>query len=355
MTTLAITARTNDSISFTIGAGGGETAFELELNRAADFASDESLSKSALAAGAQVIAGLPAGTPFYARSRKTNAGNGAWTVPTMTATLPPDAAAGYVGPSIEPAVLVVPEPIISITCAQAEAGSDPINLLDDDPMAVLRATGTPVVIEFCTGGRPVDTIGFLGTMCSDTATWAIRSATSQANLTGAPVTNIAAAPFRASAGLGQRRSYHAYKRLAAVEASPWWRLTFTHLAPEFIARNLVIGLARSSVNYSRGQGQSFMDLGSMTRNRFGTPDRTRGWRGRSIDLSLSWLSEAEYEAKWQELDLLLGAVDPCLLLPNSKPNAYTHDRIGFGTLEQARAEVMRSSKHQRSLEMKSIY
>jgi hypothetical protein len=355
MTTLVITARTNDSITVTIGAGGGETAFELEVNRAADFGSDESLSATYGAAGAKVIAGLPAGTPFYFRARKTNAGNGAWTAAVMTATLPPDAAGGWAAPTIDPAILVVPEKISTVTCAGAEAGSDPLNLLDDDPMAVLRATGTPVVIEFCTAGRPVDTIALMGTMCSDTATIAYRSADTQANLTAAPTTNIAAAAFRASAGLGQRPCYHSFKRLGAAVATPWWRLTIAHLAPEFIARSLVVGLARQSVNYSRGAGQGFMDLGNMGRNRFGTPDRTRGWRGRQVDFGLSWISEAEFEAKWQDLDLLVGGTDPVFVLPNAKANPYLHDRMALGAIAQTRAEVMRSSKHQRTIEVSSIY
>lgn len=355
MTTLAITGRTNDQIVVTIGAGGGETHFEVEANRAADFGSDESLVRSALAAGAQPFNGLPAGTPFFFRARKTNGGNGPWTPTVMIATLPPAAAAPYAGPSIEPGILVLPEPIVSIECAQTVVGSDPAFLLDDDPMAVLHATGSPVVIEFCTAGRPVDTIALMGTMCSDTATIAYRSATTQANLTAAPNTNIAAAAFRASAGLGERRGYHSFKRLPATVDDPWWRLTITHLAPEFIARNLVIGLARSSVNYSRGAGQSYLDMGSLSRNRFGTPDRVEGWRGRSMDVGFSWLSEAEFEAKYQYIDALVGGTKPVLLIPNAKPNAYFHDRMGFGNLEQSRAEVMRSSKHQRTLELRSIY
>jgi hypothetical protein len=195
----------------------------------------------------------------------------------------------------------------------------------------------------------------MGTMLGEAATWRIRAADTEAGLTAAPPVDTGILPFRASANLGWRPSYHSYRRLPAPVAREWWRIDITNPGPTFVARNLVTGLARQSVNYSRGAGQTPYDLGTMQRTPFGTPDRTPGWRGRSLDFGLSWLSEAEYEAKWSDLDQLVATTDPVFVLPNTKANAYLHDRIGFGTIENMRAENVRSSKYARSLEIRSIY
>jgi hypothetical protein len=356
MVTIALNARTATSLTIAITAGGGETAFDLELNREPDFASDDSFYLSGLAAGNTAVQGLPSDTPWFVRSRKTNGGVGPWTATLLAATSAPAAPAGYVGFSILPAILAVPEPIDYIACAQADVGSDPYNLLDDDPQATMRATNNAPAIVFHTAGRSVDTLALMGTLSGPTATWRIRAAGTQANLTAAPAYDTGAVTFHASSNLGRRPFYHGFHRLGAAVTHEWWRIDMANAnAPSFIARNLIIGLARQSVNYSRGAGQSPVDLGTMGRNRFGTPDRAKGWRGRTLDFELSWLTEAEYEAKWRDLDQLVGTTDPVFVLPNPKANAYLHDRMGFGDVTQMRAENVRSSRYVKSLEIRSIY
>lgn len=355
MTTLALNARTASSLTIAITAGGGETAFELEFNRSADFASDDSLFKTGLAAGNAAVAGLPAATPFYVRGRKTNAGAGAWSPTLFAATLEPAALVPYVGFSIEPALMIVPEAIDYINSPEAAVGSPATNLLDDDPLAVMRSQSENVTIIAHTAGRPADSVALLGTMLGEAATWRIRAADTEAGLTAAPPLDTGGLAFRASSNLGLRPSYHSFKKLAAAVTNPWWRLDVYSPGPTFIARNLVIGKSRSSVNYSRGAGHAPYDLGNVQRTPYGTPDRVRGWRGRSIDFGLSWLSEAEFEAKWSDLERLVGTTDPVLVVPNSKAGPYFHDRIGYGEIANMRAENVRSSKWARNFEIKSIY
>lgn len=355
MATVAFTSRTSKTISFTITAGGGETTFEVEVNRCDDFASDVSILKTALAAGANSVAGLPPGNRFYLRARATNGAGGAWSTPILVATSEPASPPAYAGFSIEPAILVVPEPIDLISCAQADAGSFPIMLANDDPLSVLRASGAAIAIEARTTGAPVDSIALLGTLANDDVTWRIRAADTQAALTSAPVVDTGVVPFLSVTNLSGRPHYHGFRRLSQLYTNFWWRIDLVNAAPTFIARHLVIGKARQSVNYSRGAGHEALDYGQMARTTYGAPVRTPGWRGRQVDFQLSWLSESEYETKWADLDQRVGQTNPVLALPNPKANAWLNDRIAYGCISGQRSENVRAAKWSKNLEIQSLY
>jgi hypothetical protein len=81
----------------------------------------------------------------------------------------------------------------------------------------------------------------------------------------------------------------------------------------------------------------------------------RGWRGRKVEFPLSWISEAEYEAKWRDLDQLVGTTDPVLALPNPKASRYLNDRIAFGEITNMRGELMRGDKYAKTIEIRSLY
>lgn len=355
MATVTIGTRTQVGFVVTIAASVGESVFELEFNRSEDFASDDSLVLTGRAAGSDTITGLPSDTVWCVRARKTNGGNGEWSPTARRATLPANPNGPYMGFSVDKALMVVPEKLNQISCATASAGAPVSNLLRDDPMSVMRidAAGTHTII-FETSWRPVDTIALLGTLAGREAQWQIRAAASQAGLS-APTFTTGFVPFHASPNLGERKLYHGLSLLPSLRTEPWWAIDIQHTAPGFIARDLVVGQARRSVNASRGSSQSIYDQGSMNRTTFGTPQRVVGWRGRSLDFELSWLSEAEYQAKWSDLEMMLGLTTPVMVIPNSKQNQYLHDRIGFGAIRSTRSEVMRGDKHLRQITVDSLY
>lgn len=355
MPTLVPSTRAANSLNVTLTAGGGETAWEIEVNRERDFFSDESYIIPQASAGTKTISDLAPDTSYWFRARKTNSGNGAWTTPFMLTTLPPtNAVVPYTGFSIEPAILVVPELINDLVVTNLEAGSLADNLLSDDPNTLTKVT-TSSAITFRTTGRSVDVIALLGTLANENVTWRIRSATSLANTTAAPATDTGVVSFRINPGIGRRPFYHGYRRLASPRTEEWWRIDLAGITANFVMRSLVIGLARQSVNVSRGAGKSPYDLGKMERTLLGAPDRVRGWRGKTIDFPLSWLRESEYETKWSDLDQLVGTTDPVLAIPNPKSNVYLNDRIAFGTIVDARAEIQRGDKYLRSLTIASIF
>lgn len=352
-----IAARAQKSVTITLAAAGGETAWEVETNRAADFSSDESFNRPIAAAGNFAIADLVPDTPYYFRVRKTNAGAGPWSVPVMAATLPNNAPPNpaYNGFSIVPAILIVPEPVVDLVVTNLEPGNLGSNLLNDDPMSTTRIAGNSTAITFRTTGRPIDTFALLGTLANDDVLWRIRGAATAAAVTAAPVIDTGNVAFRISPGIPRRTHYHGFRRLAQTYQLEYWRIDLSGFAAFFVGRNLIVGLARESVNISRGAGHTPIDMGRIERTQFGSPDRVRGWRGRNVEFQLSWLREAEYETKWRDLDQLVGLTDPVLALPNPKASVYLNDRIAFGEIGAARSEIARGDRWMRSLEIRSLY
>lgn len=358
MATLDLSARAANSMNLTLGAGGGETAWEIEVNRAADFFSDESYFVPQAASGVRTISDLVPDTPYYFRARKTNGGNGPWTPTVMAATLvPTQAVVPYTGFTIVPAILVVPEPINEpdLAATNVEAGSSVLNLLNDDPASVLKVAGTGSAITFRTTGRSIDTFALLGSAANENVTWRIRGGTSAANVTAAPTTDTGVVNFRINPGIGRRPHYHAFRQLAAPVTTEYWRIDIAGVTANWFARHMVVGLARSSVNISRGAGRAPMDLGQFQRTQLGSPDRVRGWRGETIDFPLSWLKESEYETKWSDLMQLVGTTEPVLAIPNPKSNVYLNDRIAYGVIADARDENMRSDRYAKTLTIASLY
>lgn len=355
---LAVTATAPTTQGWTVTFTGvtSELTFEVEFNRSPDFASDESIIWPIATNPLNVIR-QPAGTQFYMRGRSKTPTVGAWTPTVLVRTADPAAPGAYSGFSIEPAILVVPEPIVNLSATIQQSGYPASNLLNDDPTASWRQpSASGPVLTFETSGTPIDVVALLGTLTSNGAQWRIR-----AGGTAAEAAHETAAPydsgqiiFHTNAGLANKRYYHGVHRLPAPVTHRFWNITLVSFNL-LLAKHLVVGLARKSVNYSRGAGSAAADLGKMARTRFGTPDRTRGWRSRSVDFELSWLTEAEFETKWSDLWHRVGTTDPVLALPNSKQNVYLNDRVAFGNISSMRSENVRSSRYIQSIEIASLY
>lgn len=350
--TLTVTTRFSSGITLAwSGAGANDTQFQVEVNRAEDFASDDSLT--ATYPGSSVtLGGMPASTPWWCRVRPVG---GAWSNVILTSTFPVALNTTYTGFSIGKALMVIPESIANLTAIGLIAGYPISNLKRDDPASTARfATGT-FTIDFDTAGVPIDVIALLGTLANDTAQWRITGDFTAANRGTGGAYDSGFVSFRCSPTLGVRTVYHALQQLDAPSSASYWRITVNHSAPQFIIRNLVVGLARKSVNPSKGLGSSSLDQGNAQRTRFGTADRAYGWRGRAVDFEMSWIKEAEFQAKWSDMMTRVGRTLPVLAIPNSARNVHLNDRIAYGFMTAQHDENVQSFYHTKTVEIDSIY
>jgi hypothetical protein len=335
--------------------------YRLEMNRAADFASDVTLFVD-VAAGAStqvVIPGLPNGTPFHIRGRLVNGTGGYGN--TLLAATAEVAPAGYTGFAIDKAALVIPAALADLAVgytggAAAIAGFPVTNLRSDDPQATWQYSGTgTATITFTTSGEPIDTVSILGTMIGDDATWTVSSTPVAGNFGANGSTTSGSVQMRCSPTLGRRLAYHALHQLPAPTTNRFWRIQIVSGARHTLARNLVAGLSRASINAAAGNSFSMSDQTAIQRTRFGGLDTVPGWRGRVIDFDMQWLTEAEYHAKWAALPGIVGRGVSVLAMPNSKRNVHLNDRIAFGPATTIRSETLRGTKHSQSIEIDSNY
>lgn len=351
-------------------AGGIDLAFTtphgtavatVEMNTEADFASaDTFLFTMTPANGANTaqIRGLPNATPFWLRVRISGIAGYSNVVLVATARVAP---AGYDGFSIDKAMVVVPAPL-QITGEAYGGGSSrrpgflPDNLLRPDPLSTWQFTTATAIdgsssIQFTTSGEPIDTIALLGTNAGDDCTFDL----AHMSVPGGALNGRYGGPLRCSPTIGRRPSYHMLLQLPAPVTDRYWYITVGMKARHFLARNLVVGLARQSINANVGAGVNMGDTGTAARGRFGVMDVVSGWRGRQLDMELGWLHETEYHTKWADLEGLVGRTKPVLILPNSKRNVWMNDRIGFGPIVDTRAETLRGKRHSRNISVDSSY
>jgi hypothetical protein len=356
--TLAYFGSDSQNLSLQLTNNDGVTrAFDIEFNRSRDFASDDSIfrriNEVAGAGPGFVTGGFPSDTEWWVRA--INTADGAVSAPILAATQPSYASTSYAGFSIDKAMAVVPTAINNMgTVLQNTIAGYPVtNLLLESPAAVTRFPGGSAGVSFMTSGAPIDTFALLGTMMGDDATMNIVGY--RDNFGQALVYDSTGQPFRASPGIGRRPSYHLLHKMPVPSTARFWIIYFTTAAPQMLMRNLVVGLARQSINPSQGWGHGLNDMGAAARSRFGDPDRVLGWRGRTVDFDLSWLKEEEYQAKWADLPTLVGKTQPLLVVPNSKRNIWLQDRIGYGVITDWRGQNIRSSRWSASFAIDSIY
>lgn len=333
-----------------------------EVNRSQDFSSDDTLICPGYAeAGANLhdMLGLPNGTPFWIRTRSVEV-DPTYSNVVLASTLEVPVAP-YGGFSIDKALIVVPAAISFIrdgydAGSAARPGFPFTNLLRDDPSSTYQATSTAATTSlellFQTSGEPIDTLAMLGSMAGIDAQIVVAHSPNADYSNGVEEYRGA---FRCSPSIGRRRSYHSLVQLLAPSTDRYWYVGVNTPGHHFMARHLIVGLARRSINASRGNGSTLSDLGSASRTRFGAIDRVSGWRGRVVDFGLNWLREAEYHAKYADLAGLVGRTDPVLAVPNSKQNVHLNDRIAFGPITESREETQSGRHYSKSFTIDSIY
>jgi hypothetical protein len=291
----------------------------------------------------QTVSGLNQGGTYFARAVGKSSGGvyeeyGATVSFYNPITTTPNTATAAI--MVTPAIIVPPEPIMTVVSAGALAGYPATNLLRDDPN--MQLVGTSGSITFQHSGAPIDTVALLGTAYDETAAWSIHGGATQAAAEGgAPAFTLASSQFRASANLNGNRQagFHGLARFATPQSYPWWNIRFTGGSQQgqFLSTYLVAGLARTAKNISADKVEQPLDLGGIDRVRDGTADRVYGHRMRRVDFEISLLTEMQWETQYGDLWRKIGLNEPVLVVPNSKSGAFLHDRILYGTVAQSRA------------------
>lgn len=303
--------------------------------------------------------GFNQATTYYARAREVVIATGveeAWTpVQAFRTSLSSAQSTTPAAVMIEPAMLVTPEPVLEWVGDNEQAGFPAENLGYDAPVAWRSQHASTHAFNLRIGGAAIDTVALLMSNAPEAATCNVIGATSQANLTASPSFSNAGS-FRASANLPGRPGYHALIRLPSLQSYPWWRVVISAAPPGglFHLEHAVIGRNRTTKNHSVDKSEAGMDLGTLERSRSGMPLRSLGHRMRRVDFDLSMLTEAEYETNYADLDWRVGATEPVLCVPNTKANAFLHDRILYGAIRGGKVVNPASPRYTRGFSIESL-
>jgi len=157
----------------------------------------------------------------------------------------------------------------------------------------------------------INLIALLYTNATSAATWRIRGATSEANLTAAPgydSGNIAHWP--AQTGLGDWAWTHAFKFLTTAQNYQWWRIDITDAANPagyYQASRLYIAAAwQPSINISFGASHGWVDPSEHGRSRAGQIAVREMNAYRAMNFQLRFQSEAQLFDNAFRLDRLRG-------------------------------------------------
>lgn len=314
------------------------------------------------AASSITLDGLNQASRYYIRARPIGAGirPGEWS--NILAIFTPTARARSLvqpGVIIRPALVVVPEPVLSWYCPTEQEGRPARALGRDDPNSQLWAqmSGGRCAIEVRMSGAPIDTIALLDTNASEDCTITVKADDTEAGVRGGqPAYQSAPIAFRASPDLPERLGYHSLVRLGAAIRYRYVRIEVAGTVPGglFAATYAVFGLARQTRNLSSNMTETAVDAGTLSRDRGGTPTRAAGYRSRTVEFDLSLLTPEQFETQYGDLRRRIGATDPVLVVPNSMPGPYLHDRLLYGTLSSSRTSLPYSARFNQSLSVDSL-
>lgn len=348
--TIAASAKTYRNVTWsTAGRTAGYDQVQFQVGTRADFLFGLAPLYNYAGAASIVVGNLNQANLYWFRARERRSSDGAvlpWTTAYPIYTPWNDTrVTAPLSLMVQPAILVVPEPVTWSAPGGYDAGYPPANLASDAPQEQLWTSYWPTTVDFDTAGQPIDTIALLATNTPAGAQWyalAYNTPTDRTNNTNL-VYQTTAVQFHASAAVPGRDSYHGLMRLPSPRSEVYWRIYFTDPAStgqppaaRAVITYGVVGLARTAKNIAADKTEGPMDYGSVERTRDGIPDRRLGFRGRKVEFEISVMTEAQWETQFSDLRQRVGLTDPVLVVPNSRAGAFLHDRILYGPLSTSR-------------------
>lgn len=129
--------------------------------------------------------------------------------------------------------------------------------------------------------------------------------------------------------------YHSHLELPVAQAATWWRIDIGGHTGAFQASSLILGAKiEPSHFYNFDWEYGVRDLGSIDFTRFGVVDEQDGAVWRTIDFTLAWQSEAEFEASFRPMAEALGKRGVIYLCFDPEPTIYRQARTYLGFFDK---------------------
>ena len=228
----------------------------------------------------------------------------------------------------------------TLTAGSEAAGMPVGNLQTFQPSEKWRATNLAAAyVEADLGAaQPLDLIALLYTNTTSAATWRIRGATTQANLTAAPGYDSGAITAWPQSGLDDWDFVHVFKWLgASPQTFRWWRVDLTDAAnPDghLQAGRLYLSDAwQPARNLQYGWSIGFADDSIKRRATGGQSWVTARGKRRVLDFTLGFLSEAEMYDNAFDIDRRRGEHADVLAIRDPDDTAHVHRQMVYGLID----------------------
>lgn len=240
---------------------------------------------------------------------------------------------------IERPIIVDPLDLGEITASTEAAGFPASNLNRRDTMGLVwqtAASGGWVRGQFA-ATEQVDFLAIINANALPGTTYRLRLGASQAEVDGSAASyDSGALLFISPAYTRKDGLYHSFLRLPAAVGALWWRIDIANQAGTFEAAAVVLGKAIEPTRYyDKDFERGIEDLGALSMNRYGVPDKVSGLKLRTLLFTLSWLSEAEHEDTFAPLAHKVGTTEILYCCFDPAATAWRQNRTYLGFLGRA--------------------
>ena len=186
--------------------------------------------------------------------------------------------------------------------------------------------------------QAIDLIALLHSNASGTATWQIRGATSEANLTAAPGYDSGAITLWPATGLEDWDFVHGIHFIAAAQSFQWWRVDVNDASNadgHIQAGRLYIAAAwQPTDNMIFGAAIGWQDFAPKRRSLGNQIYPIQRTPARVFDLTLDLLTETEMFANGFTLDRLRGTARDILLIRDPDAAAQVQNQTVYGLFSE---------------------
>lgn len=230
--------------------------------------------------------------------------------------------------------VVVPHALGTLSADQV--ASNPISHLgefDSVGMTWKNLGGTPIIRGDFGSAKPIDFVSVIH--ATNITSYRVRLGDTQAAVDGTASYDSGSISFVNPSITREDGLYSSHLELPSVQTRRWWRIDFTCSAAGEAAF-LVMGQKITPANYySPGWGMGVEDLGEIDIGRYGIPATEEGLIFRTLNFSLGWMSETDFEGKFRPLVEKLGKRGVALWCFDPTANAYRQAKTYMGWLRNA--------------------
>lgn len=240
-------------------------------------------------------------------------------------------------------IFVIPLPLAGMTASTALT-SNPVASLGQHRAigTTWRTTGTGN--HWARGSfassQAIDFLAIIGANAQAVTNYRLRLGTSQAQVDGTAPYDSGVLDFYATAPAATPLDglYHSHLELPSVVNATWWRIDILDQTTVFEASMVVMGKrVQPSRYYNYDTVEGVEDMAQIKVNNWAVIEDDAGLVLRTLEFSLAWINETEFETNFRPMMQRIGVRQPIYCCFDPTASSYRQARTYYGILRKALA------------------